>query len=199
MAVSDVESPLLVEEKVDWRVPLATVSCETPGVYCLSVWCPCVRFAQTATRAKLWPRRFGPSAWAALYFSALFFLFVPFLWPWCKEFKDPIDYAKRLALPWCGVWWLSLPLMAFIGALKRRDIRQKYNIKSCGFCEDCVVHACCEPCALAQEAAHVDTEELGQVTASLDISLCAPNKDKDDVLLQNYVIVAVRPENPIVR
>ena len=185
------EEPVVQKTAVNWRVSLTAVSYETPGNYCMSLWCPCVRFAQTATRAKLAPRCFGPIAWTCVYFSAFTLFCMPFLWPWCPP--DP----RRLALPWCGVWWIALPLIAVIGAIKRSEIRRKYNIRSdCGPLEDCCVHTFCEPCAIAQEAAHVDLEENFQ--SSKDIVIATAIDDVSSIHDKVLNSLCLRPVGPTI-
>lgn len=174
----DARTPLLRkanDREQEWRVGL--LECHKyPSNFVMSLCCPCVRFAQTAVRSGVDHGRWGFWPWFLLYFSAFAIFCLPFVFPWCPG-AWPIfsgnDYASSLALPWCGVWWLAFPAIFGIGAWKRRHIRLNYNIPvpTCcnfcgGLCHDFYVHATCEPCALAQEAVHVDLAERGEVVTS---------------------------------
>ncbi|KAJ1452536.1 hypothetical protein M885DRAFT_526909 [Pelagophyceae sp. CCMP2097] len=153
----------------EWKVGLFQCF-DYPKNCLLTSCCPCIRFAHTASRAKLYPACFGFYAWLLVYCVAVSIFALPLVWPWCNDAypiqpADP-DYARQLLLPWCGVWWLALPVIVFVGTVKRYEIRQRTNIPAtCGVAQDCLVHACCEPCAVAQEGAHVDLVERGCVAA----------------------------------
>lgn len=177
---SEATTPLLVRKNdngrggQEWRVGL--LECHKyPLNFLMSLCCPCVRFAQTAVRSGVdRDGHWGFWAWFFIYLSAFCVLLLPFVFPWCPG-AWPIfggdDYNSSLFLPWCGVWWLALPAVFGIGAWKRYHLRHHYNIEvpccqSCSFCHDCYVHSTCEPCAIAQEAVHVDLAERGEVITS---------------------------------
>lgn len=166
----DTKEPLLEGAPRQWSIDLYDVS-TYPWNTLLSFCFPCLRFAQTASRAKLKPE-IGQVGWFLAYLFGCALFFSPFIWPWCSA-GSPIvftgsAYGEEIMLPWCGTWYLALPTIVMVGAHHRHQIRAKYNIASrAGAVEDCCVHACCEPCALAQEGAEVDLRERGEVVTSV--------------------------------
>jgi len=177
--------------------------------FAMACFCPCVRFAQTAIRARLDYRGVGYVGWMLLYIGAFGMVCLPFLWvslcvspprsvarrpkhrvdvptrtsqPWCPNDWPLFEssYGIEVMLPWCGVWYLAFPIMFGIGALKRYEIRRRYRIantcgiEGCGGCDDFCIHACLEPCAVAQEAVEVDLAELGHVHTTFSFGHVEP-------------------------
>jgi Cys-rich protein (TIGR01571 family) len=175
---ADNKTPLLAGARGSGAWQAQLFSClDFPGINLMANCLPCLRFAQTAVRAKLKPR-LGHAFWFLVYFVGFALFFSPFIWPWCSAAwplqMGSSQYGVQIMLPWCGVWYLAFPTIIGIGAYKRYEIRQKYAIQSscgavddvAGVAEDCCLHTWCEPCALAQEAVEVDLQELGVAVAS---------------------------------
>ena len=78
-----------------WRVSLC--SFKYPRNSCLTSWCPCVRFAQTAVRARTHPK-LGYVGWVVFYLSAILIFFMPFVWSRRCSVKITNNYS-RCVLP----------------------------------------------------------------------------------------------------
>eukprot|EP00210_Caulerpa_lentillifera_P007007 g6701.t1 len=60
----------------------------------------------------------------------------------------------------CCLYLACLPFYSCIGGLFRNDLRRKYGLKH-EPCGDCVVHLCCFPCAICQEAREIKHHDDG--------------------------------------
>jgi Cys-rich protein (TIGR01571 family) len=110
---------------------------------CCSFWFSPYRFAKTLQNASL--GQFGSSL-------------VMYLIPWLVFVVFDLLAAEQVTTccKWAVyVYAVAYIIMIIIGTVYRVRIRQKYQIPGGEF-EDCCCHFWCEPCAIAQEARHVD-------------------------------------------
>lgn len=90
--------------------------------------CPCLRWSDTVSKVGLMYFWFGVMLWA------------------------PLLYFNYLV---AGVSW---PILALLGAGYRYRLRSHFGLErgATRVCQDLVAWCCCMPCAIAQEARHVD-------------------------------------------
>jgi Cys-rich protein (TIGR01571 family) len=110
---------------------------------CWSFWFSPYRFAKTMSGAGLLP-----------FQTALLMYFVPWLFVVIFDILGSPEFTS--CCPWASyVGGAAFLIMATIATVYRIRLRQKYNIPG-GELEDFCCHFCCECCAVAQEARHVD-------------------------------------------
>mmetsp|Transcript_29100 Transcript_29100/g.67492 ORF Transcript_29100/g.67492 Transcript_29100/m.67492 type:complete len:233 (+) Transcript_29100:90-788(+) len=160
-----------------WRVGI----CEwwRHAEYCFPILClPCFRLGLTAGRARI------PNWTFAKVFGVFLVLYI------LASLKGPhhahfavVSQAAEAGMPKTeeiveepappGPIWYMTRIMAVIIAtcrmVMRWKIREHYDIPGDKM-EDCLLHCFCGPCAMAQEAIHVDLEELG-VAEGCDLSV----------------------------
>ncbi|CAF1321991.1 unnamed protein product [Rotaria sordida] len=56
----------------------------------------------------------------------------------------------------CGLSWL-------LHCMKRKSLRDKYNLREDPSCGDCLTTLCCDPCALCQEARFLKAQNAKKV------------------------------------
>jgi len=100
-------------------------------ICCWACCCPCLRWSDTVNKVGLMSFWIGVVLWAILFF------------------------ANGLV---AGLAW---PVIALLGAFYRYRLRTHYGfpISCMTIVQDLVAWWCCMPCAIAQEARHVDREQ----------------------------------------
>ena len=132
--------------------------CFDSGVICLlSLFLPCVRFAQTVSRLRFLP---FPTALLlhGLPYVAYTVLYVAInvAYPQTYGTDTNPDYsAAYIAL--LVVMMAAHLAYVLVGTVYRGRLRREYGIEGNG-CEDFCWHLCCNCCAIAQEARHVDRD-----------------------------------------
>ncbi|RDB17453.1 Protein PLANT CADMIUM RESISTANCE 3 [Hypsizygus marmoreus] len=107
--------------------------CSDSGTCILALCCPCVIFAQNKKRSDHLTHKGVPDPESGGGFFS----------------QDCFVHGCLTALTGMG-WVLQLGT--------RSNARLHYAIKG-GACGDCLVHACCTPCALTQESREIELEE----------------------------------------
>jgi len=132
--------------------------CFDSGVICLlSLFFPCVRWSMTISRAK----------YLTLPVALLLFALPYVVVQGCYTYLSiayPDTYGTDANPTYDGVYIALMSVMSFcqvlgvvIGAYYRNKIRKDYQIPG-NAVEDCAMHLCCQCCAIAQEARHVDRD-----------------------------------------
>jgi len=113
-------------------------------ICCLVVFCPCIRFGMTVNRALPESGFFKPCGLYLICFGAF-----SVLW-WIGGAFLSLEYL------WIPSAIAFVPLICLV-AYYRTQLRSKYDILGT-IIWDFFVHWFCLPCALAQEARHVDRD-----------------------------------------
>jgi len=118
------------------------------GICCMSLFCPCIRFAQSVSRVALLP--FNT---ALLMFLSLVVFHIIMM-----SINEYYAIHYGTAFNWAFYFTIIGDLATVIlAAYYRTKIRQLYDIPGSGF-EDFCCHFWCSPCALSQEARHIDRD-----------------------------------------
>jgi len=121
-----------------WSSRLICDSCQDPTIACWSLWCPCIRWADTLDTLGIM------NFWTAFWIGFL---------------------ALLLTEATYGFSWLLVVLGL---AHWRMRVRKKLRMASSGWftwASDLASYCCCLPCTLAQEARHVQTALAAETEA----------------------------------
>mmetsp|Transcript_60761 Transcript_60761/g.131910 ORF Transcript_60761/g.131910 Transcript_60761/m.131910 type:complete len:215 (-) Transcript_60761:1621-2265(-) len=156
-----------------------------PDVFCFSLFCPCVRLGLTAERAGIRPYLQTVIVFGVLLVFSHFLLvqerrevYKYDIQNGVGEYDNGTPGLPQMTIlgPEPGVdWsvWFFARVFTYAFLFLRIALRWKLRIKYAIFgdmAEDAFLQCCCMPCSIAQEAAHVDQIELGEVSGCV----CTP-------------------------
>lgn len=99
-------------------------------ICCWSCWCPLIRWADSVEM---------------LGFMAFWVAIAIFL---------AIDFLTYIGLGF--FWLLAISILTYHRQKMRRSFNMDGQGEFCTYCGDCFLYLCCSPCAVAQEARHVE-------------------------------------------
>jgi Cys-rich protein (TIGR01571 family) len=132
--------------------------CFDSGVICLlALFAPCIRWGMTISRAKYLTLPVAILLFAAPYLTVQgCYMYLSIQYPETYGTQATTQYDS-LYIALMSLMGVCQVLTVLIGAYYRNKIRTDYLIPG-NVVEDCLWHTCCQCCAIAQEARHVDRD-----------------------------------------
>jgi len=133
--------------------------CFDSGVICLlSLFAPCVRWSMTVSRAKYLtlPAALALYAIPFLLYQGIY-TYLAIHYPVTYGTNADSHYSDSTFITCMSVMMICHLATIIVGAAYRYKIRQDYTIPG-NAVEDCCMHLCCQCCAIAQEARHIDRD-----------------------------------------